>query len=262
MKKMKQIIKEGTRSKFEGGTVSKIELVEYGGQKYVLRSFKSKKKADYYASILKKLKKYGFKPKVLYQNKKQMLLEFIRGRDCRESDASKAAYQVGKICAAVNKIKNSEGYNLNKKFNIFLNIIEKKKVLPKTKIKSARILYKILYEKLKPKIVLDANDIYAENFKIVKGKIYFVDVEAIRPTLKGYGIVKCFNRWFQKPSQQKEFLKGYNSIGDSKFLTKDYIKFVSLFFYIRSIALRLMFNNLPHRVDLSRLLKLLKDQDK
>ena len=255
---MKHILKEGVRSKFEKGIVSKVELIEYDGKKYVLRTFKSKKKADYYSSILKKLKKYKFTPKILYQNKRQVLFEFIEGRDCKESDASRAAYQVGKICAAINKLKNLESYNLNRKFNTFLNLIERRNVISKTDAKSARNLYKMLYRKLKPKIALDANDVYAENFRIVHGKLYLVDVEAIRPTIKGYGIIKGFNRWFQKSKQQKDFLKGYNSIGNTKFLTEDYLKFANLFFYARSIALRLMFNNSPHGIDVDRLLKLLK----
>ena len=254
---MKKILSEGKITKFEKGVASSVYLIEYGNEKYVLRTFKSKKEADFYLGIMKKLNKFGFFPKVLKNKGRKVLFEYIQGRDCKDSDSKIAANQVGIICAVVNKLKTNKEYNLDKQFKKFINKIEKSKILSRTQVKIARELYYTLSKSVKPKITLDANDVYAENFRINKGKIYMVDIEAIKPILKGQGIMKGFNKWFKTPKAQKEFLKGYNSIGNSKFLTKDYIKFANLFFYTRQIAIRIIFKGKPDEANVEKLKRLL-----
>lgn len=254
---MEKILSEGKITKFEKGVASSVYLVKHNKEKYVLRTFKNKKEADFYINIMKKLNKFGFFPKVLKNKGRKVLFEYIPGRDCKNSDSKVAANQVGMICATINKLKTDKKYNLDRQFKKFINKIEKSKILSMAQAKTARELYYSLSKSTKPKIALDANDVYAENFRINKDKIYMVDIEAIKPILKGQGIIKGFNKWFKTSKTQEEFLKGYNSIGNSKFLTKDYIKFASLFFYTRQIAIRIIFKNKLDEANVRKLKRLL-----
>jgi len=254
---MKEILKEAKIIKFEKGVASSVYLVEHNNEKYVLRQFKTKKDADFYIGIIKRLKKFEFFPQVINNQGKKVLFEYISGRDCKESDSIKVAKQIGLICACINNLRTNKKYELDSRFKKFIKQLEKSKIFSKDESKKAIELYSSLKKEVKPKIVLDANDVYADNFRINKGKIYFIDIEAIKPILKGQGIMKGFNKWFKTKKAQNEFLKGYNSTGNSNFLTEDYIRFANLFFYVRQIAIRDMFKEKQDRKNVEKLKRLL-----
>lgn len=119
-----------------------------------------------------------------------------------------------------------------------------------------------LKKKVHPKIKLDANDVYPENFRLRKRKVYLVDIEAIRPLFKGQGIAKSFVRWFKTPKQREKFKEGYASVNSINFLTGDYLKFLYLNFFIRSIAIKLRLNTKLNPEDLKRLNLLLEGKFK
>ena len=95
--------KEGAVKSLEGGDTKHTFLLTYRDKKYILRKFSSKKDADYYLSICKRLLKHNFLPKLHYQKGKSCLFEYIEGRDCNKLDASRIARQVGRICGVINK---------------------------------------------------------------------------------------------------------------------------------------------------------------
>ena len=92
---MVKALKEGTIKSLDGGDTKHTFLLTYETKKYILRKFSSKKDANYYLSICKKLLKYNFLPKFYYQSGRKVLFEYIEGRDCNKKDASRAGtYQV------------------------------------------------------------------------------------------------------------------------------------------------------------------------
>ena len=86
---------------------------------------------------------------------------------------------------------------------------------------------------------MDANDVYPENFRLRKEKVYFVDIEAIKPLFRGHGIAKSFIKWFKTNKQREKFKEGYKSAASLNFLTKDYLQFLYLNYFMRSIAIKL-----------------------
>ena len=78
------------------------------------------------------------------------------------------------------------------------------------KASNIKNLYISLKKKINPSIKLDANDVYPENFRLRNGKVYLVDIEAIKPLFRGHGIAKSFVRWFKTLEQRKKFKEGYS----------------------------------------------------
>ena len=99
-----------------------------------------------------------------------------------------------------------------------------------------RIKYLEFEKKFKPKFGFDSGDITSDNFRLSRGKVYFVDIEAVNKTLMGIGFAKAFLKWFKTDSQRKKFLRGYNSVTSSKFLTQDYLNFVYIYFLVANTA--------------------------
>ena len=122
-----------------------------------------------------------------------------------------------------------------------------------TKIKQ---IYTQLKVQLKPLSTLDGNDLLPGNFRIRKGKIYFVDVEAIKPQVKGFGIAKHFFKWAKITNQQKAFLQGYSSISSLRFFTTSYKDFCDLLFLIQALNYKAQVGR-DYTSDLERLNKLL-----
>ena len=106
---MKHILKKGEISELisdsgAGGLTREKRLVSHEGKRYVLRICKDIKTAERYEKIHKKLEKYSFLPKLIGRQRRKILFEYIRGRDCRHKDALKVAYDVGRIVGAVSKL--------------------------------------------------------------------------------------------------------------------------------------------------------------
>ena len=245
--------KEGIIKSLDGGDTKHTFLLTYRDKKYILRKFSSKRDADYYLSICKRLLKHDFLPKFYYQKGRNALFEYIVGRDCNKKDASHIAQQVGRICGLINKLKSEVYYDADSRFLSYIKNIQSKKLIDGENASNIKNLYIFLKKKVHPKLRLDANDVYPENFRLRNGKVYLVDVEAIKPLFKGHGIVKSFVRWFKTPKQRKKFKEGYTSVASIKFLTDDYLKFLYLNFFIRSIAIKLRLNTKLNPEDFKRL---------
>ena len=257
-KNMLKLLKEGIISYLPGGDTKHTFLLQHQENNYVLRIFKNKDTADYYVAICKKLFTYNFLPSIYGQHGKKVLFEYIKGRDCKKQDASRVALQVGRICAFINKLKNKNPYNADKRFFSYITTLKNKKVIATEKALDIKKLYLSLKKKVRPKITLDANDVYPGNFRLRKGKVYLVDIEAIKPLFKGYGIAKSFIRWFKTPKQREKLKEGYTSVAPINFLTADYLQFLYLSFLVRSIALKLRLPTPLNVEDLQRLNRLLK----
>jgi|SRR3989344_2342992 len=256
-KNMLKLLNEGIISNLEGGDTKHTFLLRHQNNKYVLRIFKNKATASYYITICKKLLKYNFLPYIYCQHGKKVLFEYIEGRDCNKQDASSVAAQVGRICAWINKLKNTSPYDADKRFFSYITTLKIKKLVDIEKASDIKKLYLSLKKKVRPKITLDANDVYPENFRLRNGKVYLVDIEAIKPLFMGHGIAKSFIRWFKTPKQREKFKEGYRSVSSLQ-LTNDYLQFLYLNFFIRSIALKLRLHtplNLPDVFRLNRLLE-------
>lgn len=251
-------MKEGVVKKLEGGDTNHTFLLTHDNKKYILRKFSTKKEADYYIKICKKLSKHGFLPKIYYQKGRRALFEYIEGRDCNKEDAARVAGQVGRICGQINKLNNEVKYDSDKRFYSYVATLKREKLIDGKKELSVKNMYFSLKKKLRPKIALDANDVYPENFRLRKGKVYLVDIEAIKPLFQGHGIAKSFIRWFKTPEQRRKFKQGYHSIRSINFLTEDYLKFLYLNFFVRSIAIRLRLKVELNQRDIERLNLLLE----
>jgi len=220
-----------------GGLTKEVHLLKHKEKKYILRICPNKKTAENYLNLYHKLKKYKFFPELLDSKGKYLLFEYLEGRDLEIEDASKYAFEIGKIVALITKIKISKNqlFNLDKKFFRKLTFITNKKILSKKLKEELTKRYKEYKRLSKIKVKIDLNDLSPSNFRLTKGKVYFVDIEAIKPEPRLYCIGKGFLKWFKKLRQRKKFLAGFNSIKGSKFLNKDELKFIYLYFLINNI---------------------------
>ena len=231
------------------GWSGEVHLIEYKKEKYVVRRAKTLVKAKYYEKISNQLEKQGFLPKFLCRLGRDALYEYIDGRDLRKKESAAIIKQIGAISAQINKIEFKGSINL--RFNTQIKetttgIFKKinKKVRPLLSEERATVikkLYNALRKEVNPKITLDANDISPNNFRLRNGKVYFVDVEAIKPRIKGFGIGKAFTKWFKTPQERMEFINGYNSVSSTKFLTERYLDFIFLNFLVQELNYTCMF---------------------
>ncbi len=236
---MKEILKQGVISKLAGGDTNHTFLLQYENKKYILRKFSNEATADYYVKLCKRLYKYGFLPKVYYKSGKEVIFEYINGRDCKDEDASKVAFQIGKICGIINRINSKDKYDPDKRFFSYTKDLRKNNLLTKKEAFIVNKTYNLLKKKNKPVIKMDANDVYPQNFRIRKGKVYLVDIEAMKPMFKGFGVAKSFIKWFKKSNKQEEVKRGYKSINPINFLTSEYLTFLYLNYLMRSIAIKI-----------------------
>ncbi len=280
---MKYIIKEGEISillpEGEGGGLSgEVHLIKHEGKKYVVRRCKELKKAKQYEFISKKLGKYGFLPKFLGRYGKDVLYEYIEGRDLRKDEKLDVFRQLGAIAAKVNTVNSSYSHELRldqqlkelvsgkyktigkAAMRVWKNRMagekfDKRRVkalLSKDEGENIKRIYFYLKKKVKPKVTYESNDLSGGNFRLSKGKVYFIDVEAIKPRWKGFGIAKCFTQWAKTPKKQQAFLKGYKSVSSVKFLNKNYMDFLYLNFYVQSLNYKVKVGR-EYNVELRRL---------
>lgn len=243
MKLIKKILKEGKIKSMSGetgvGSTGEAHLAILEGKKYLLRICSDNKTSRKYLAYYHKFKKYGFLPKLLEINGKYMLFEFIEGKMCDEEETSKTIYKVGRICAIINKFPAEKDYKIKKNFLEKLKEIKTKKIISKELAEKVKKEYNLLKKRVDLKYSLDAGDVTCDNFMVdTNGKVYFVDIEAIKSNIKGMGIAKAFSTWFKKEDEQKKFRKGYNSINSIKFYDKNYAKLVTLIFFINRIRFK------------------------
>ena len=259
---MRKVLKKGEITLLlpegEGGGLSgEVHLVRYDNQKYVVRRCETLKIARGYEAISKKFEKDGFLPKFLGRFGKDVLYEYIEGRDLKQKESKKVLYQLGQIAAYISKKKmKSKTYprffvqlkelltgeykvTVKEKERMRRNKIKMKRFKPAISKEQSEEITKVhnyLKKKLRPAIYFDANDIIPGNFRIdKKGKVYFVDIEAIRPRIKGFGIAKFFLKWGKKKWSKDVFKKGYSSVASLKYLTQEYLDFLYLNFIIQSM---------------------------
>lgn len=218
-----------------GGMSKEVHLINFNKERYILRKCQNKKRADRYQEISIELKKYNILPKLLYRDKNKLLFEYIKGRDLKLKDANKVAYEIGKICGIVTKIKIGHKYNFNEKFYKKLIYLKNRKVLTNLEFRQIKEKYKKLIRKIKPQLRVEIDDITPNNFRLSKGKIYLVDIEAIKYQPKGICFGKSFLKWFKTPKQKEKFQRGFNSVSSSRFLNKQYQEFIYLYFLINNI---------------------------
>jgi len=229
---MKNILKKGKITKLEGGDSEETFLIKHKGRKFVLRIYETEKEANYYDLIYKKLEKYNIFPKLYYKEKNKLLFEYIEGRDCKKSDALKVAFQVGRICALINGLNIKKRLFKLKPLRHAINIFRKNKSFKEYQLNQIERRYDRLKNNSHQPIALDFDDVYPQNFRLRKGKIYLVDIEDINYKFKGAGIAKSFIRWFRTPKQRLNFRRGYESIVSMKFLSKKYLQFLYFNFLI------------------------------
>jgi|WetSurMetagenome_2_1015567.scaffolds.fasta_scaffold71583_1 thiamine kinase-like enzyme len=276
---IKDILKNGKISilvpKNKGALSGEVHLVEYQGKKYVLRRCVSSKKAKFYEEYYKKFRKYGFFPKLLGRVRNDVLFEYIEGKDLRENEPARIFYQIGRIAARINHIKVKGDMDLRfntqleelvtGKFRFNSKIFARKNKLGRWKKPKAimtwqqaneiKEVYDYLRKKAGPIMALDANDITDGNFRLGdNGKVYFVDIEAIKPRARGFGIAKFFMQWGKKKERQQYFEKGYNSVSPMNFFKKEYADFCFLSFLMQRINYKVnLFQKQDYKEDIKRL---------
>lgn len=113
-----------------------------------------------------------------------------------------------------------------------------KPVFDEHEVVSIKKAYKNLKRIVHPRLALDINDLQRTNFKIKGGKVYLVDIEAIKPRVLGFGISKGFIQWFKTKRMRRAFKEGYNKVLPMNFYTKEYEAFLNLNFLLQKINYR------------------------
>jgi hypothetical protein len=278
---MKHLLKEGIIqelvSETGGGISGEVHLITHNKQKYILRKCNTLEKAKNYELISKKLENYNILPKFLGRYGKNVFFEFIEGRDLTKEENPKTFIQIGMIVAIISKLKTTNKQNnfykqLNElvtaKFSDNFKVdvkryrerLDKRRIKPllsKEKAKKIKKLYLELYNKVKPEIRYDANDVTPDNFRIRQGKVYYIDIEGIKPRVKGFGIAKCFLKWAKDKEQQDTFRKGYEKI-DKWFFEGDYANLCYMMFIIQALNYKCQIGR-DYKADLKRLNKIIKN---
>ncbi|OGJ17916.1 hypothetical protein A3K73_02825 [Candidatus Pacearchaeota archaeon RBG_13_36_9] len=243
---MKNVIEQGEIAKLRsdsgvGGISGEMHLVRHDGKKYALRICLDEKRAEDYSALYYNMEKHGFFPKLLYREGKHFLFEFIEGRDCTLKDGPEIAYEVGKIFALVNSIPtdNLKTLNADKKFFSDLDFLLKQGIIDNEKHEEIKQLHEALRGKADLKMAAEISDCIPSNFRISNGKVFLVDIEAIRYRFKGRGIAKAFLRWFKKNEERTKFIEGYSSVAPVDFLTESHLKFSYLYYLVINTRFKL-----------------------
>lgn len=239
-----------------GGLTGETHLLKVDNQKFVLRKCADLDKANFYKKMSGKFEKKGFFPKLIDKKGKNVLYEFIKGRDLRgKKERLDNIEEVGKILAIINKEKFKGRFS--DPFETQIKELKTGKYIPSLKVKIARekrnitakpkklltekqakeILkyYKNKKTELKPEIVYDCGDPTPGNFRLRNGKVYLVDVDSIKPRYKGFGISKFFLEWGKTKNKQEKFIKGYKSKNKINFLTEEYRDLIDLIFLVQRL---------------------------
>ncbi|MFH1452091.1 MAG: hypothetical protein ABIF88_02880 [archaeon] len=245
-----------------GGLSMETYLLEKGKNKYIVRRCNSEKRAEYYEVILKRLSKYGVLPKQIKRNGKNIIYEYLCGRDLKKKENFKVFEQVGQVCAKINSVKKLTEEDINIIFYKQLEELRKgsyrkftldemkgkRKRRPNERHDIRRIkplitnneedkikrINNSLIENTKAIVCLDAVDVSPANFRLSKGKVYFVDIGGIKTTIKGIGLAKGLWGWAQTEKQRLAILHGYFSISKEEF-SEDYLNLIRLHYIIQSL---------------------------
>jgi thiamine kinase-like enzyme len=283
---MKHILKKGKISlllpdivEHGGGLSGEVHLVVYDSKKYVVRRCSNLSTAKRYEDISKKLGKYWFLPKFLGRYGKDVLYEYIEGRDLTKIESLKSLKQMGIIAGYINRIKvknkvdsrfnkqlkqlASGGYVLTRKEKRKLKRVKNKRfkvIFKKEKIREIRRVYNLLKKKVKPTIAMDINDVSPTNFRIdKKGRVYLVDIEGIKPRIKGFGFAKFYLKFGKTFKRKKAYEKGYNSVTSIKYLTKEYLDFIYINFFIQKILYNVKIFDRDYKTSLKQLNTILRE---
>lgn len=249
---MKHLLKSGEISKLFSdkgciGWSGEVHLIKHMGKKYVLRKSQNLKRARFYELASKKLEKYGFLPKFLGRFGKNVIFEYIEGRDLTKNEKPAVIRQLGAISAYVNKTNINGSFSSRFRRQIKecisgeFGYIKKMPILSEGQAKKVKSLYQYLKKNINTNLSWDVNDVVPENFRIRDGKVYLVDIESIGTRVKGLGIGKAFIKWFKSFSERKIFLEGYNSASNTGFLTEKYLDFIFLNFLIQELNYTLLY---------------------
>ncbi len=258
---MNHLLKHGHIERFvpeegTGGLSGEVHLLTHAGKKYILRRCGDIATAKKYEGYSKKFEKYGFLPKFLGRHKNDVMYEFIEGRHLRQNEQGKGFEQLGRMEGIISQTKTEGDVDArfkkqleelvtgefkftkkeaNKRRKTGVKKIPKP-ILSRDEAERIERIYDYLKGKAKPTMSLDANDFHEANFILdSSNRVYFVDVEAIRPRIKGFGIAKFYLQWGKTPARRKAFNKGYSSVASMKFLTPEYLDFISLNFLVQKI---------------------------
>ncbi len=225
----------------KGGFSGEAHLLKHEGKKYFLRKCLSQERAEGYLYLYNNLEKHGVFPKLLYGEGKTLLFEYLEGRDCRQEDGMKAAYDVGRIFGLVSQVPVNPDckLNLDKTFFKDLEILFEKKIIDDIKFDKIKKIYALLRKKVDLKIVFDVSDCIPSNFRFSGDKLYLVDIESVKCRFKGRGIAKAFLRWFKKEEEREMFKKGYSSVAPADFMTKEYMQYSYLYYLVVNTIVKL-----------------------
>lgn len=243
------------------GKTGEAHLAELNGRKYLLRICPNEETANKYLGFYNKFKKYRFFPKLLESEGKYLLFEFIQGRGCHEKEDPEIINEIGKICGIINKTKADYDYLEKGRFFMKTKAIIDKNILLEDKVSEINNTFNMLRKKVNLRVALEAGDVTSDNFVLdKKGKVYFVDIEAIKPNFKGYGIAKAFSQWFKTDKEREAFARGYNSVNSMKFYTDEYAKLTTLIFFVQRINFKFDKGEMPIvRKSIKKLDMLLKE---
>lgn len=243
---MKNIIEQGEIAKLRsdsgvGGISGEMHLVQHDGKKYALRICLDEKRAEDYSAIYKNIEQHGFFPKLLYKEGKHFLFEYLEGRDCTLKDGSEIAYEVGRIFGLINSMPLSppKTFNTNGRFFSDLNFLLKQGLIDNEKHEKIKQTHQVLSGKADLRPVAEISDCIPSNFRISNGKVFLVDIEAVKYRFKGRGIAKAFLRWFKGEEERKKFIEGYSSVAPADFLTKEHLQFSYLYYLIVNTRFKL-----------------------
>lgn len=259
MKKISALIPEGG-----GGLSMEVSLVEEeNGEKYVLRACSLREKAENYEFISNKLSKYKVLPKFIKREGNNVFYEYLQGRDLTHNENLEIFEEIGVICARINDIEHRQDVDINLHFNKQLDqlvtgryqqftaeeMIQKrarrpneehddkriKALISKTEKEKIVKINNMLIVKIRPKVTWDAFDVSPANFRLSDGKVYFVDIDAIKPKMAGMGMAKCFYGWAKTDAQRESFIKGYCSVLKSISFGEEYMDLLNLHFLIQAL---------------------------
>jgi hypothetical protein len=247
-----------------GGLSGEAHLYEERGEKRVVRVCNNEERAIFYERLCIDLSKYKILPKFIMRRGKYVFLEFLEGRDLGKNENLEVFKHIGRICAIINNLEiNNTPVDINKDFFERLDQLntgnypkyskkeyeEKKrrrpnethdigKIVPLISLEEKnRIinLNKKLMKKFKQNVTLDTFDVSPANFRLSKGKVYFVDLDAIKPKLKGMGVIKCMFGWAEKEEEREALLSGYYSKYKGEKFSEEYQKLLELHFLIQAL---------------------------
>ena len=243
-----------------GGLTGEVHLLNHNNKKFIVRRCETIEIAKKYVKIYHTFKKYGFFPKLLGRYGKDVVFEYIEGRHIRKNEPLIIYEKLGIIAAQINKASADQDYkkrffgqlkeieegiyeNVDKKVlerrRINKEVVQSQKVITKIEAIMVKKVFEYLDKTCKPQTSWDANDFNATNFMITpKKQVYFVDIEALKPRIKGFGIAKAMHHILKTKSQQKRFLQGYSSVSPIDFLTEEYRDFLTLMFMVQKINYR------------------------